>query len=358
VGPGKQFTLPSQAAAVAQNGDTIHIAAGQYHGDVASWGANNLTICGIGGRAALFADGQNAEGKGIWVISGPNTSTTTIVNVEFHDASVPDQNGAGIRLDGGNLLLRNTGFYDNEDGILGGEQGTTVTIEYSEFARNGFGDGFSHNCYIGFVDRLNVKASYFHEAKIGHNLKSRGKENYIEDSYFMDGPTGTSSYLVDIPNGGVLFMRGNLFHKGPNADNSIAISYWAEPGNGGVNWPTNTVTMVQNTVVSTFPGGTYIYAPSNTTSLTLTANLFAGSAGLLTGGFASSKAIQTSNFMTTAANVPNAPTGQFWPNASILSQLGLATIPDPNYVQDSPQPMVLRTITGTTRMIGALQSSP
>ena len=153
-------------------------------------------------------------------------------------------------------------------------------------------------------------------------------------------------------------MRGNLLHKGPNADNSIAISYWAEPGAGGVNWPTNTVTMVQNTVVSTFPGGTYIYAPSNMTSFTFTANLFAGSAGLLTGGFAASKAVQANNFTTTAANVSNAPNGQFWPATRILGQLGLATVPDPTYIEDSPQPMVLRTITGTTRIIGALQSSP
>ena len=336
----------------------MHIAAGDYRGDVATWTAANLTLCGVGGRARLFADGKNAAGKAIWVLSPPGTATTTVINLEFHDATVPDQNGAGIRLDRGSLVVRNSGFYDNEDGILGGGAGATVTIEYSEFARNGFGDGQSHNIYLGFADLVTVKASYFHHAKIGHNFKSRAKENRIEDSYFLDGTTGNSSYLLDFPNGGAVYMRGNLLHKGPNADNSIAISYWAEPGAGGVNWPTNTVTMVQNTVVSTFPGGTYIYAPSNTTSLTLTANLFAGSAGLLTGGFAASKVIQTNNFTTTAANVSNAPNGQFWPATSILSQLGLATVPDPNYVEDSPQPMVLRTITGTTRMIGALQSSP
>lgn len=356
VGPGKTYTKPSEAAAVTQSGDTVHIAAGDYRGDVAFWGANNLTICGIGGRARLFADGNHAQGKGTWVIDPSNSATTTVVNVEFHDAKVPDQNGAGIRLDGGSLILRNTGFYDNENGILGGVSGTSVTIEYSEFARNGFGDGFTHNLYIGPVDRLTVKASYFHHAKIGHNLKSRGKEAYIENSYFLDGTTGTSSYLLDFPNGGLVYMRGNLLHKGPNADNSIAISFWAEPGAGGVNWPVNTVTLVHNTIVSTYPGGTYIYAPANTQSLTLTANLFAGNAGTTTGGVVAN--VPATNKFTTAANVPNAATANFWPVASLLSQLGLATVPDLLYVEDTPQPMTTRAIGATSRIAGALQSTP
>src|SRR5262249_10624760 len=125
VGPGKAYAVPSKAAAAAQDGDTIHIDAGDYRGDVASWPPSALVICGIGGRARMLADGNNAEGKGIWVFNQPNTTTTTVVNVEFHDAKVPDANGAGIRLGGGSLVLRNAGFYDNENGILGGEAGTT-----------------------------------------------------------------------------------------------------------------------------------------------------------------------------------------------------------------------------------------
>ena len=159
VGPGKTYTTPSAAAAAAQSGDRILIAPGDYRGDVATWSASNSTICGNGGRARLFADGKDAQGKGIWVIAVPNTATTTIINVEFHDAKVPDQNGAGIRHEGGNLVLRNTGFFDNENGILGGGGPVTVTIERSEFARNGYGDGYSHNIYIGNVDRLRVVAS-------------------------------------------------------------------------------------------------------------------------------------------------------------------------------------------------------
>ena len=105
---------------------------------------------------------------------------------------------------------------------------STITIEYSEFARNGFGDGFTHNIYIGKSGVLNVRYSFFHEAKIGHNLKTRARENNIENSYFSDGSNGTSSYLLNFDNGGRAVVRGNLLHKGPLADNSILITHYTE----------------------------------------------------------------------------------------------------------------------------------
>ena len=164
MGPSKQFATIRAAAAAAQNGDTIQISAGDYVGDVATWRASGLTICGMGGRARLLANGVNESGKGIWVIQGRDT---TIVNVEFRDAKVPDQNGAGIRQEGDNLTLRNTAFFDNENGILTDSSATsTITIESSEFARNGFGDGYTHNIYVGQVGKLVVRWSWFHEAKI------------------------------------------------------------------------------------------------------------------------------------------------------------------------------------------------
>jgi hypothetical protein len=354
VGPARTYNVPSAAAAAAQTGDRILIAPGDYRGDVATWRAANLVICGDGGRARLFADGKDAQGKGIWVISPGNAATTTVVNVEFHGAKVTDQNGAGIRHESGHLVLRNTGFYDNENGILGGSGPVTVTIERSEFARNGYGDGYSHNIYIGNVDRLRVIASWFHEAKIGHNLKSRAKENIVEASYFMDGPAGTSSYLLDFPDGGIVFMRGNLLHKGPKADNTTSVAYGAERNM----WTTNTVTLIHNTVVTTMGRGTFISFAGYTQQATLTANIFAGNAALAS-GIAAPLLIQQNNFMTGEGSVPGAATGNFWPIAAIQPQLRLATVPDPQYAVDSPQPFQLRTFAATgPRLIGALQATP
>lgn len=354
VGPGQDYPVPSAAAAVQRDGDVVSIAAGDYRGDVASWTANDLKLCGAGGRARLFADGKHAGGKAIWVITGANV---TVDGIEFRGARVPDQNGAGIRAQGTSLTVRNSGFFDNENGILGGDGGT-VTIERSEFGRNGHGDGQSHNIYIGFAERLTVTASYFHEAKVGHNLKSRAKENFIEDSYLMDGAAGNSSYLADFPSGGKVVLRGNLFHKGPEAENSTAISFGAE----GLKWPASTLELVHNTIVMTRSGGAFVHANGSAQAVTMTANLFAGTGNpaLLT-GFSAATAERVGNVTASAGQLPGADNlaePNFWPSASLLPKLLLVAAPDSTYRQDSPKPFVLRQIKPGSRMVGALQSRP
>ena len=356
VGPGQTLTTPSAAAAVAQDGDVIRIAAADYRGDVATWSRNNLTICGVGGRARLFADGGSAGGKAIWVVSGTNI---TIDSIEFRNAAVPDLNGAGIRAEhGGWLRVRNSGFYDNENGILTNAGASRLVIEASEFARNGRGDGFTHNLYVGQIDQLTVSGSYFHEARVGHNLKSRARESLIENSYLMDGPTGTASYLADFPNGGWVVLRGNLFHKGPNAQNPSAISFGAE----GLAHATNTLELTHNTVAITRSGGAFVAAYAGTQSVTLKANLWAGTGNqaVLTGSYASGNATQTGNVLALASNIPgadNIASPSFWPDATLRTSLDMGSVLDASYVLDAPRPYQLRSL-GGARKAGALQSAP
>src|SRR6202162_2075394 len=95
VGPGKPFATPCAAIAAASDGDIIQIDTSiTYSGDVCAWSTNNLTITEVGGgRAVVNAAGRNSQGKAIWVIQGNNT---TVENIEFTGATVPDLNGAGI----------------------------------------------------------------------------------------------------------------------------------------------------------------------------------------------------------------------------------------------------------------------
>lgn len=358
VGTGSALPVPSAAAKVARDGDVIRIRAGDYRGDVALWTASDLKICGWGGRVRLFADGRNEGGKGIWVISGRNV---TVDGIDFHGARVPDRNGAGIRAEhSGQLAVLNSGFYDNENGILGAHRSdATVLIEGSEFARNGHGDGQSHGIYIGRAASLIVLRSFFHGARIGHNLKSRARENRIENSYFMDGPTGTSSYLADFPDGGMTYLRGNLFHKGPEADNGTAIAFGAE----GIAWPVNTVEMVHNTIVMTRKGGAYLAAPGNTQSVRMTANLFAGigTPSLVRRGFKPHKVVQLNNVHLSAHDIPGADSidsPDFWPAAAVRGQMGLPGIADPDYRNDSPRPYSRRALASGARFAGALQAEP
>ncbi|MGZ9030976.1 MAG: right-handed parallel beta-helix repeat-containing protein, partial [Burkholderiaceae bacterium] len=351
VGPGKQFATVRAAAAAAQSGDTIHISAGDYRADVATWTANNVTICGVGGRARLLADGAHEGGKGIWVIRG---SDTTVINVEFHGAKVPDENGAGIRQEGRNLTLRNTGFFENENGILTDDDGgSTITIESSEFARNGFGDGYTHNIYVGKVGRLNVRMSYFREARVGHLLKTRARENVIEYSYFMDGPNGTSSYVLNFDNGGRAVVRGNLLQKGPQAENSILITHYSNIWGADF----NSLTLEHNTVVSTYPGGRFIDVGTGA-AVTLSGNIFAGTNGpsLISGGTVTNQ----QNVTAAASDFPgatNVAQPNFWPNAALEARLPITSPVVAGYPIDTPRPFESRAVSAT-RKIGALQSAP
>jgi hypothetical protein len=276
VGPTRTYRKPSEAAAVAVDGNVIEIDAGVYQDDVVVWRRNNITLRGVGGLAHMqstqvipFGSGDSQNGKGIWVIRGSNV---TVENIEFSGARVPDGNGAGIRAEGTNLTVRGSYFHDNENGILGGLG--MVLIEFSEFANNGFGDGQTHNLYIDStaVTKLVFQFNYSHHAKIGHNLKSRAAENHILYNRIMDEATGTASYEIDLPNGGLSYVIGNLLQKGVNADNSTLVNYGSE---GLPSGRTHSLYVINNTMVNDLGSGTFIRVAAGATSQVVN-NIFAG----------------------------------------------------------------------------------
>jgi hypothetical protein len=255
VGPTRALKTPSQAAAVARDGDVIAIDSAVYLGDVASWRQNNLTLRGVGTtRAVLRANGRSAGGKGIWVISGANVR---VENIEFAEAKVPDLNGAGIRHEGGGLLtVVNCLFRDNENGILSTTATTAeLSISGSEFARNGYGDGRSHGIYTNQLRKLTVQASYFHDTPVGHLIKSRAQESRILYNRIIDGTAGTSSYNIDLPNGGLGYVIGNEIRQSTRTQNPIMIAYAAE----GVRYADNRLFLIDNVLVNDLVGrGTFL----------------------------------------------------------------------------------------------------
>ena len=277
VGPGKAYATPCQAFAAAQDGDVIEIdAAGNYDGDVCFITKNNLTIRGINGRARIDAAGRNAGGKGIWVVAGDNT---TIENIEFSGAKVADRNGAGIRLDSGNLTVRNCSFHDNENGILGGFYGR-VLIEHSEFYNNGYGDGYSHNIYINAgVAEFTLRYSVSRRARVGHLVKSRAATNYILYNRLTQ-QDGTGSYEIDLPNGGAACVIGNVIQQGETTQNRGMLTFGLEGLRTGI---THELYVVNNTFVSTrSAGATFVQIVSSfTTPAVIRNNIFSGS-GILT----------------------------------------------------------------------------
>ena len=262
VGPGHPYATPCQAIAAAQPGDTIQIDAagnGTYDGDVCGWSTNNLTITGINGRARVDAAGRSSGGKAIWVIAGTNT---TIRNVELSGATVPDRNGAGIRQEGAGLTVVGSYFHDNEDGILAGANNVSdIVIDSSEFARNGQGDGYSHNMYIGAVRSFTLRYSWSHDAVVGHLVKSRAATNTIIYNR-ITGQAGSSSYEIDLPNAGLSYIIGNVVQQGAGTQNPSLIAY----GEEGVTNPSSQLYVVNNTLVNDRSGGTAVFTGAQVTA--------------------------------------------------------------------------------------------
>jgi hypothetical protein len=278
VGVGKEYTLPSQLMSKVSDNDTILIDSGLYSGDVGYWKNNNLLLRGVGGYAHLEANGKAAGGKAIWVIQGNNT---TMENIEFSGASVPDRNGACIRQEGIDLTIRHCSFHDNENGILAGDNpSSTILIEFSEFARNGYGDGYSHNIYINHIKKFTLQFCYSHHAKVGHCVKTRAYESEILYNRIMDEETGSASMLIDIPNGGVAFIVGNELMKGEKAQNPRLIEFGAE----GLSNPQNELYVVNNTLVTKYENSNFIFIQPGIIDAHAYNNLMVGS-GIPLSGF-------------------------------------------------------------------------
>jgi hypothetical protein len=275
VGPNGTYAKPCAAIAAARAGDRIEIDAagnGTYDGDVCGWSTNDLTIVGVNGRARIDAAGRSSGGKAIWVIAGNNT---TIRNVELSGATVPDGNGAGIRQEGAGLTVSGSYFHDNENGILTGANPTSdISIDSSEFARNGAGDGYTHNIYVGAVRTFNLTFSWSHDADAGHLVKSRAATNNILYNRLTQ-QAGSGSYELDLPNGGTSRVVGNVIQQGPSSANSGMVAYGME----GVTASTARLQLVNNTIVNDKGTGSAVLVGSQVTIPVLAQNnLSTGSA--------------------------------------------------------------------------------
>jgi hypothetical protein len=210
------------AVAASQDGDIIYVQAGTYAND----GATNtkISIVGVGGLAHFISTTPPSNGKGIFVTN----TDVTFDHVELSDATVGDGNGAGIRYHAGHLTITNSYIHDNQDGILGDAAAAgVIDVEASEFAHNGSGDGSTHNIYVGAIASFTINNSYIHDAVVGHEIKSRAVTTTVTNDRIFDD-SGTASYSIDLPNGGIGVVSGNVIQQGVNSQNSRILNYGEE----------------------------------------------------------------------------------------------------------------------------------
>jgi hypothetical protein len=227
VGPGQRFTTIAAAVAASNSGDTINVQAGTYTNDFFYIG-HSLTLQAIGGVAKIIATQSALFGKAI-IVEGVPGANVVINGFDISGATVTDGNGAAIRYEGGSLTLNSVYFHNNEEGLLGADDPNgSITINNSEFAFNGFGDvGHTHNLYVGNIATLTITGSYFHDANVGHEIKSRAENTVITNSRIFDN-TSTASYSIYLPNGGSATIQHNVIEQGPNSENFYIIAYGEE----------------------------------------------------------------------------------------------------------------------------------
>jgi len=271
IGPSRSIKSFREAASLARDGDLVLVDPGEYRGDVAVWPQSGLAIRANGGRVLLVANGASAEDKGTFVFRGADA---LVENIGFTGARSRDRNGAGIRLDvGSRLTVNRCRFEDNENGILtSNDPASELHVFDSEFARNGAGDGQSHNLYVGAIDKLTVTGCYLTHSKVGHLLKSRARESVVSYSR-LSGEEGTSSYELEFPSGGRASVLGCLVQQGPKSENSAIISFGAE----GYRWERNELQVSFSTIVNDRPnGGTFVAVSSGAARVQVVDNLLVG----------------------------------------------------------------------------------
>jgi hypothetical protein len=268
----------AHAAALARDGDTVVIAPGDYYGDVATWTQDRLTVrAGAGGRVRVIAAGSQADGKGIWVVSG---GKVTIEDIDFRGARAPGHDGAGLRLEKGQLLLRRCSFYDSEYGVFAADGDAALDIENSEFGENGDGSGASHTLFVGSIRSLKVSGSYFHHARGGSLLNSRARDNLLVSNRFTDELGGQSGAELAFPAGGQVRLIGNIIEQSATTTDPAIIAYGTE----GYAVPDNALYLASNTIVDDRPeGGIMLQAKPGERQVQAYNNLLVG-AGKLEGG--------------------------------------------------------------------------
>ena len=258
VGPGERITTITEAARQARDGDTVEIKPGEYRGQPAVWTQRGITIRGVGKRPVMIADNQLAEDKGIWVVRGERVR---IENIEFRGARVSDMNGAGIRFDRGSLTIVRCAFFDNEMGILtANSPEMSLQVVDSEFAdAPRTTNDFHHLIYVGRIGKFVLRGSQFRNGFYGHLVKSRARESHLLYNAIVDGPQGHASYEIDLPNGGLVYLIGNVIGQGAESENEVVISYGAE----GLHWKQNALYASHNTVVNDAQRAEFLAIRSN-----------------------------------------------------------------------------------------------
>ena len=246
VGPDGQPNDLAAAVAKAQDGDVIDVLPGVYKGVHLVLEGRRLTLRGSGEKAPVFdGGGTMVPYPALVLVRGGDV---VLENLEFRGARSEQSAGAGVRLEGGRLTLRNCHFRDNEHGVsTNNDAQAELLIEASSFGMAPRVEGgLYHLLNVGRIARLTVTGSRFQQGFEGHLVRSRARETTLRHNMIHDGPGGGASYEIDLPNGGLVTLVGNVIGQGRNSQNPVMVAYGAE----GMSWDRNRLVLAHNTFLN------------------------------------------------------------------------------------------------------------
>ena len=209
--------LDEAVAAIGGGQGTILIAPGRYRDCAVQEGGRIAYVAAVPGKAVF--DAAICEDKATLVLRGVSARVDGLV---FVNNRVPDGNGAGIRIEKGDLDVANAMFLDSQCGILSAEDSSAaIRITRSTFAGLGkdpTGNG-AHGIYTGNYGSLTITRSRFERGTGGHYVKSRAPRADILDSSFDDTRGDHTNYMIDLSNGSTGRIAGNEFVGGKGKDN-------------------------------------------------------------------------------------------------------------------------------------------
>jgi hypothetical protein len=228
---GRGFSsLQAAVSAIGGGAGTIQVAPGRYR-QCAVQEAGRVAYVAEQPGTAVFED-EMCEGKAALVLRG---RSARVAGLTFTGMSVPDGNGAGIRIEQGDLDVSESLFIDGQCGILSSNGvNATIRIDHSTFSGLGKhpdGNG-AHALYIGDYGRLIVTHSRFERGTGGHYLKSRAAYIEVLENSFDDSRGQDTNYMIDISNGARGRIQGNMFVQGNGKDNYSTLIAVASEGRG------------------------------------------------------------------------------------------------------------------------------
>ncbi len=243
--PGSALPL-GEALEKAKDGDTIELLSGEYPGAWVIEG-KRLTLRGMDGdkRAVLKGDGKPGMHKALLTVRG---GEVTLQGIEFRGARNREGNAAGVRLEGGRLTVQRCSFFDNETGLLATrDEKAELRIEASAFGSAPRVVGsLPHLLNVGRIARLTVNGTRFQQGYEGHLIKTRARENLFTYNFIHDGLRGGASYEIDIANGGLATLIGNVIGQGADAQNQVLVAYGTEDAA----WDRNRLVLAHNTFIN------------------------------------------------------------------------------------------------------------